>query len=34
MNQPITESKILQNVKLLKNNKAPGVDSIANEHIR
>ena len=34
MNQPITESEILKNVKLLKNNKASGIDNIVNEHIK
>ena len=34
VNQPITESEILKNVKLLKNNKASGIDNIVNEHIK
>ena len=34
INQPITESEILKNVKLLKNNKSPGSDNIVNEHIK
>lgn len=34
VNQPITEAEILQNVKLLKNNKASGIDCIVNEHIK
>ena len=34
MNQPITESEILKNVKLLKNNKASGIDNTVNEHIK
>ena len=28
INQPITETEILKNVKLLKDNKSPGFDSI------
>ena len=34
MNQPITESEILKNVKLLKNNKVSDIDNIVNEHIK
>lgn len=34
VNQPITESEILQTVKLLKNNKSPGDDYVVNEHIK
>ena len=34
INQPITESEILKNVKMLKNNKSPGSDSIVNEQIK
>lgn len=34
VNQPITETEILQNIKLLKNNKASGNDNIVNEHIK
>ena len=34
INQPITESEILKNVKMLKNNKSPGSDSIVNEEIK
>ena len=34
VNQPITESEILKNVKLLKNNKASGIDNFVNEHIK
>ena len=32
--QTITESEILKTVKLLKNNKASGIDNIVNEHIK
>ncbi|MEW8546419.1 MAG: endonuclease/exonuclease/phosphatase family protein, partial [Candidatus Thiodiazotropha sp.] len=34
LNQAITASEILSNIKLLKNNKAAGFDSIVNEHIK
>ena len=34
INQPITESEILKKVKMLKNDKSPGSDSIVNEHIK
>ena len=34
INQPITETEILNNVKLLTHNKSPGSDSIVNEHIK
>ena len=34
INKPITEKEILTAVKILKNNKSPGVDNILNEHIK
>lgn len=34
LNQQITESEVLSNIKTLKNNKAAGFDSVINEHIK
>ena len=34
INLPITEKEILDSIKSLKNNIAPGPDSIVNEHIK
>ena len=34
LNQTITAPEILSNIKSLKNNKAAGIDSIVNEHIK
>ena len=34
LNQTITASEILSNIKSLNNNKAAGIDSIVNEHIK
>ena len=34
INLPITENEILDSIKSLKNNKAPGPDSIRYEHIK
>ncbi|MCG8112265.1 MAG: reverse transcriptase domain-containing protein [Candidatus Thiodiazotropha taylori] len=34
LNQPITDDEVKSNVKMLKNNKAAGPDSVINEHIK
>lgn len=34
INQPINAQEILSAVKMLKNNKSPGIDNVLNEHIK